>query len=354
MKKLVLFSFFMSFGISISAQIGGRHVYEFLNLPTSARVTALGSNLITVADGDINQGYGNPALLNPMMSGKIAFNHSFHLANIGQGSLVYGHYMKKWDVTLQGGLQYIDYGTFNATDVVGNTNGTFKASEYALMVGAGKQLYEKISVGVNLKMITSQLESYNSLGWVGDAGAVYQDTSKNLTISLVFRNMGSQFTAYNEKNYEGIPFESQIGFSKRLRYLPLRFSIIYTHLNRWNVLYDDPNAENDILFLGESPDTENAFGTWTDNFARHLVINGEFLFGQRDNFVLRFGYNHLRKKELSVDNFRSLAGFSMGFGIQIKRFRFDYGHAFYHLGGGSNHLTLSTSLGEFTKGKIVK
>jgi hypothetical protein len=136
----------------------------------------------------------------------------------------------------------------------------------------------------------------------------------------------------------------QLGISKKLRYLPFRFSIIYQHLNRWNILYDDPEEEQDIPFFGEETKSGNQF---LDNLARHFVINGEFLFGKTESFRVRLGYNHLQRKELSISNLRSLSGFSFGFGIKISRFRFDYGRSFTHLGAGNNHLSISTDLREF-------
>ena len=74
-------------------------------------------------------------------------------------------------------------------------------------------------------------------------------------------------------------------------------------------------------------------------------------FGKKENFRLRFAYNHFRKKDLSVRNIRSLAGFSGGFGFKIKRFRFSYGIGIYHLGGSTNHLSISTNLKEFSRSK---
>ncbi len=352
MKKNLPFILFLLSGLHLCAQIGGTKVYEFLNLPQSARVTALGGEVLTIMDDDVALAYTNPAVLNPQMSGAISFSHAFHLADLGHGNLAYAQHIEKWDVTFHGNIQYMNYGDFAGTDEFGNPTTGFSAKEYAFTVGAGKQLYEKLSVGVNLRLISSQLESYNSVGWTGDIGAVYQDTASNFSAALVFANFGSQFTAYDTDRFEGIPYNARVSISKRLRYLPVRFGLTYGYLNRWNILYDDPNQEDVSLFIGEEQ-TENKFGTRVDNFARHLVFNTELLLGKKENLRLRFGYNHLRKKELSVDNFRSLAGFSLGFGLKINRFRLDFGQAFYHVAGGSGHFTLSTNLAEFTKGKQV-
>ena len=78
-------------------------------------------------------------------------------------------------------------------------------------------------------------------------------------------------------------------------------------------------------------------------------FSGEFLFGKKENFRLRFAYNHFRKQDLSVNGLRSLAGFSGGIGFKIKRFRFSYGLGVYHLGGSVSHFSIATNLSEFKK-----
>ena len=346
LTKTLLLPLFLGLSNLLNAQVvGGNNVYEFLNLSPSARITALGGNLITVRDDDVNLAFANPASLNPEMHQQLAFNHNFQVADIGGGYAAYGHFVKKWNTTLHGGIQYLSYGKFDATDETGQVTGEFKAAEYAITLGAGRELYERVSVGANLKFITSQFESYNSVGIAGDLAAMFHDTARQFNISLVFRNIGTQLTTYTGGNREPLPFEMQAGLSKRLNYLPFRFSIIYRYLDRWNITYDDPNSQEDIFFFGDNTATSN--NSFLDNFARHFIFNGEFLFGKKDNFRLRLGYNHLQRKELSVKNLRSMAGFSLGAGFKINRFRVEYGRSFVHLGAGLNHFSISTNIKEF-------
>lgn len=333
----------------MEAQItGGDNVFEFLNFSPSARITGLGGNLITVNDDDVNLAFANPASLNPSMHNQVAFSHNFYLAGLHTGYVAYGHFFKKWDMTLHGGIQYLSYGSFDATDEFGNVTGEFKASEYAFTLGAGRQLYERVTVGANLKFITSSLESYNSLGLAGDLAAMFHDTASLINVSLVLKNIGVQLTKYTDGNNEPLPFEMQLGVSKRLRHLPFRLSIIYRYLDKWNISYDDPNSVEDAFVFGDDQpsSSDNSF---VDNLARHFIFNGEFLFGKKDNFRVRLGYNHLQRKELSVKNLRSLSGFSVGAGLKINRFRVEYGRSFVHLGTGLNHISISTKLSEFSK-----
>jgi len=344
---LSLFTFLTAIPLEGQAPLGGRRIYTFLDLPASARITALGGNLITVKDDDHTLAFANPSLLNKEMHQQVAVNHSFHVADIQNGYVSYAHHSEPLNLTFHGGLQYISYGTFDAADEFGQVQGTFKAADYALTLGAGYQLYDKVSLGANLKIINSQLEAFDSWGTSLDLAAHYRDTSGRFTATLLIQNAGFQLSTYQEGNRELLPLNVQFGLSQRLKYLPFRLSVIFHSLQQWDLRYDDPDALQEDFIFGGEPQEESSFSQNVDNFFQHIIFNGEFLLGRNENFRLRLGYNHHRRQELSVSNFRSLAGFSGGVGFKVKRFRIDYGRGVYHLGGAVNHLTLSTNLGSF-------
>jgi hypothetical protein len=201
-------------------------------------------------------------------------------------------------------------------------------------------------VGANLKLISSQLAGYSSFGVGADLAVHYVDTSGLFGISLLARNAGRQLGQYDATTgREPMPFELQLGINKELRYLPFRFSLIYRYLDRWNILFDDPNGENSSLILafGEEETTRGAGAILLDNLARHLVFNGELLIGKARNLRLRFGYNHGIQRELRLRDFRSGAGYSFGFAFRTKRFSIAYGRTTYHIGGGVNQLGLDFS-----------
>lgn len=348
MKGIVVISILIFLGLfPVYSQLGGINAYEFLNLPGSARISSLGGNQIAVRDYDVNLASGNPALLNASMHNHLSFNHSFLFDGIQFGLVNYAHHVQKIDATLYGGVHYVNYGTFDETDQFGNITGEFKASDYSFVLGTGKTVYDRLAIGAHLKMVSSNLASFASLAMAADIGATYFDTTSNFTASVVFRHIGIQFSEYVEGVSEPLPFEIQIGISKKLKYLPFRFSIIYHHFDRWNILYDDPNVNENTLFFNNETSERSAESIWFDNFFRHFIFNGEFLFGQKENFKLRFGYNHLVRKELLVSNSGGLAGFSFGVGFKINRFKLDYGRYTYHLGGGINHLGITTNLSTF-------
>lgn len=335
---------------TLAAQVGGISVYEFLNLPNSATVAAMGGHHIALMDDDLSLALRNPSLLNPAMDKRAALSHAFHPAGISNSSLAYGTYREDLKMTFQAGLQYVSYGSdLTRRDNTGQALGTFSASDYALTIGAARQFENRLSVGANLKLVSSQLAGYNSLGIATDLAVHYRDTSGLFGISLVARNAGRQLSKFDDlSGREPMPFELQIGINRELRYLPFRFSLIYRYLDRWNVLFDDPDAEDESIFasFGEEETGRGAGAIFLDNFARHLVFNGELLIGKARNLRLRFGYNHGVHRELRLTDFRSGSGYTFGFAFRTKRFALAYGRTTYHLGGGINQLGLDFGLGK--------
>lgn len=335
--------------LSAQAQLGGEGIYKFLWNPVNARISGLAGNGIAIRDDDASLALQNPALLNDSGHNNISFSHRFFYSGLQDGSFNYAYSSRPLNINFHVAAQYASYGDFTRADEYGNITGTFTASDYAFTIGASKKLYDNLTLGLNLKYITSRLENYGSSGLAADLGATYFIPEKNFTFSLVCRNIGSQLTNYNDKN-EALPYELQAGISKRLAHLPFRFSVVFTNLQRWNVLYDDPELKDDNeLFGGNNSGERSNTAIYFDNLFRHFVFNGEFYIGKKENLRLRIGYNHLLKKELSVSTYRSLAGFSGGFGFKINRFRLDYGMSFYHLVGRSHHLSLSTDIDSFKK-----
>ncbi len=345
----LLFIFLLSFSSVTFAQVGGISVYEFLNLPNSATVAAMGGHHIALMDDDLSLAARNPSLLNPAMHQRFALSHAFHPAGISNSSLGYGHYQEKLKLTFQGGLQYTSYGSdLVRRDNTGQDLGTFSASDFALSVGAARQFDGRLSVGANLKVISSQLAGFGSFGLATDLAVHYRDTSGLFGITLLAKNAGIQASKYDpESGREPLPFELQIGINRELRYLPFRFSLIYRYLDRWNILFDDPDAENESIFLaiGEENTGRGAGAILLDNLARHLVFNGEILIGKSRNFRVRFGYNHGLRRELRLTDFRTGAGYSFGFAFRTKRFSLAYGRTTYHIGGGINQLGVDYGLG---------
>jgi hypothetical protein len=332
-----------------SAQIGGQYTFGFLKQSASARLTGLGKSQIAQKDDDLSIGFTNPSMYNALMHNGLSYNHDFLLGGVGTGYFGYGYHVDKWKTTFQAGIQYISYGTFKQTDELGNIVGAFKAAEYAITLGVGHAINERLSVGMNLKFITSRLEAYKASGIAADLAGAYFNPEKNMGITVIFKNIGTQLATYTPDRNEDLPLDVQVGFSKKLARAPFRFSIALHDLNRWNLRYDNP-FENEISLLGEAPQEPSALSKFSDNLFRHINLGGELVFGKNENLRVRFGYSHQARKELNVNNIRSTAGFSFGVGFKVNRFRVDYGLGRQHVAGSLNHLSISTNFLDFKKG----
>ena len=175
----------------IYAQLGGDSTYQFLNLVSSPRQAALGGKIITNFDYDVTEALYNPATINSEMHNQLAVNYSSYLGGVSYGTAAYAY---TWDRRLQTfhfGVTYINYGSFDGYDVNGNSTGTFSGNEAALSAGYSYNIpFTDFYVGANVKLITSQLEIYNSVGGALDFGAIYIDEDLDFHAALTVRNLG--------------------------------------------------------------------------------------------------------------------------------------------------------------------
>ncbi len=334
----------------LSAQSGGRSIYTFMNLPGSARTLALGGYQPSLADGDINLVYDNPAAGNEAIHNALSFNHSFYFDKVQFGYATYGYHLEKSGISLGLGVRYIDYGTFNQTNELGDITGEFDASETAIGLTASKQVYERLNVGIAARFVQASFETYSSTGMLFDLGALYEIPEQQIFISLVLKNMGFQMSKFWEER-EPMPFDIRAGISKRLEHLPFRFSVTAHNLHRWDINYDDPSVTSASFIFGEEEEEDPRFST-VDNFFRHLIFSGEFYLGPREQFQLRLAYNHLLGREMSLPDTRVFSGLSFGLGFRVNRFRVEYGFGRYHTGANANKFTLSTNISEFGRGVL--
>jgi len=344
MKKTLVIIFLIAFAINSYSQIGGTATYKFLDLPTSARVSALGGNNISIADDDLNLVYNNPALLDSSMANTLTMSYVNYFTDINWGYASYAFKTKKLG-TIAVGMHYVDYGKFTRADEFGNKNGNFYASEYALNIFWAYQIDSFWTAGVNFKPILSVLESYNSFGLAFDFGINYNRPKKGFSSAFVIKNLGSQIKPYYGTNYEPLPFDLQLGMTKKLAHAPFRFSILAQHLQKPNLNYTVPENENIVHFDNQTDTKENITLKYSDMAMRHLIIGLEFIPAKA--FTVNLGYNHQRRQELKLTNKAGFSGFSYGFGINLKKFYIGYGRANYHLAGASNNFSIRINFNEF-------
>jgi len=338
-----IFFIALTFSISSYAQSGGKSTYKFLTLTNSARTVALGGNFLAIHDNDLSLALANPSLITPQMHNNLSINFIDGFEGTHSGFASYGFNMAKAG-SFVGTMQYASYGKLDYADEFGETGGQFSAGEYAFNIGWGRMLDSIFSIGANFKMIYSGLETYKSFGLAADVSGSYVP-NESFCVSLLFRNIGRQITAYTAAGVEPLPFEIQLGISKKLAHVPFRYSILFQHLEKWDLSYKDSNETIDP-FTGE-PVTKSGIDKFANNALRHIIIGGEFIPAKFLSF--RLGYNYLRRQEMAVATRTGMVGFSWGIGLTISKFNFSYSRAAYHLAGSPNYLTISTKLDDWHK-----
>ncbi len=337
-KKIFFLLFCTVFCIQniCEAQIGGKGVFRFLNLPNSAKVAALGNALPMQNDADFDETFANPSLLSTAHQNSLSLNYSNYVADINFGNIQYALKLKT-NETLSLGLMFINYGDFEEYDASATPTGAnFTAGDYLLNVGYAKKWKNNIYYGANAKLIYGSYDIYNSFAIATDLAVTYKDTTNNFATGIILKNIGYQLNAFNQQR-ENLPFQIAVSLSKKLHFAPFKYHITYNNLQQFNLSYYNPNTdEGTDLISGESTDKQSSFAS---KFSRHLIFGTEILLSP--SFNLQAGYNLQQSKELSISGLSGLPGFSFGFSLHLKKLSLGYAHSTLNLAGSNNYFSLT-------------
>ncbi|MDC7997765.1 type IX secretion system protein PorQ [Gilvibacter sediminis] len=338
MSKKIAVLFLLIASATASAQIGGRYTYQFLNLVNSPRQAALGGKVITNYDWDPSQGLYNPASINPEMDNQLQINYVNYFADVNYGTASYAYLWDRRTQVLHAGVTYINYGQFDGFDEAGNPTNSFSGGEVALSAGYARNIpYTDFHVGANVKLISSKLEQYSSFGGAIDLAIMYVYEPWDLHISAVARNIGTQFTPFNEV-YEPLPFELIFGISQTLQNIPIRWHFTLENMQVWNIAFENPNRSITDLEGGVVTENINFF----DNAIRHMIFGLELF--PESGFNIRLGYNVRRAEELRILEQRAFAGLSAGFGIKLNKIRLSYSYSQYSAAANASFFGLNIDL----------
>lgn len=331
----LIFAFTVTF--SCLSQTGGERVFNFLNITTSARQAALGGETLTLFN-DVNQPFWNPSTINQEMDDQVSLNYMNFLAGVNYGSAAYAHKFTRRFGTIHAGITYVNFGKLIGADENGEETGVFKANDVAFQLGYNYELpFNGVYIGANVKFINSIIDNYSSNGLSVDIGVSYYEEKNPLMLTAVIRNIGYQTSIYDEAQ-EKLPLEIAAGASYRLQNVPLRWHITLNSLHRWKLGVPNPSDSESTL----DGETTNKNITFLDQAVRHITIGGEFF--PEKAFNLRLGYNFRRGRELRLNERRTFAGFTAGFGLKMRRFKFNYAFSKFHPASNTNTFSLQIDL----------
>lgn len=304
--RRTLFVIIMVWCITMMQAQESQEVYSFLRLPVSAHVAALGGNNITLTDDDPTLIFHNPALINGVSDKSINLNFMTYMegAKTASASFIKGIKDRAtWGVS----AQYMDYGSMKEITADNIQTGTFSAKDIAIAGSFAYMLNNDISGGITARFISSTIGSYSSAAVAFDIGLNYIHEDNGWSVSAVAKNLGGQIKAYDNE-FERIPIDLQLGVSKRFVNAPLRLHATLNRLNRWD-----------------------------EGFNKHLAVGADLLLGE--TIWVGAGYNFRRSTEMKLSDGESEsnhgAGFSVGGGLQLQRFKLQVAYAKYHVSASS-------------------
>lgn len=332
MRNCLIILYCLCFFWSSGQTLGGGSAYGFLKLPSSTLLAASGGVNLSYLANDAGLAANNPATLMPGLHSQVSASFNGFLGDIKLYSATAAFYNQKLGASFSGHVFFVDYGTLTQTDASGNILGSFRAADYVVQAGASKQYLTKWHYGINLKFIRAQYASYASSAFAADAGLLFADSAAGFFASVLARNMGVQITNFvNEK--EDLPFDLQIGFTKKLLKAPLAFSVSAQQAHRFNIFYDNENVNAGVPAGNAS---------FFNKLMLHFVVATHLYIGNHLEAIA--GYNHLRRSELNTTGAgNGLNGFSAGVRLRFDKLQVQFARACYQQ-AASNQLGITVSL----------
>lgn len=335
--SLAIWILLISTPLSSQNNIYESSTFKFLNIPSSARHNYLGKAAIATFDPDIDIAAANPALIQYNTRGKLLASSALYFTSL-YGNVAYGHNIYKYDIPFIVGANFINYGTQTRTDINGNILGKVNPSDLSIYMAASKT-YEHYNFGINVKLAYGNYIDAQIGGVAADFSMLYRDVEREIYATVLLKNIGYQFVGQNSST-NSMPFDIQMALSKKLKHMPLRFTIMMQEVHRWNTLNNSIDYYNWPL----DPYYERADNGIAGNILSKFVFASEISIGQA--VKLGLSYDVRKSIEGRFEAFRGLNGLALGFGVYTRKY--DFGYSFSRLTPISvNHqFTLSVNIKE--------
>lgn len=190
--------------------------YQLLTYPFGNRSAAMGGSRSVDPSGNIDI-QGNPASTSftESLQGQFGFvNHLVGIQGYSSGAVLP---MDRHRISAE--LIYFDFGLFDKTDVLGNTQSTFGYHELATSLGYAFKFSEIVRLGGRVGRFQRVADGDSHGDFYYDLGAIYHKQDDSLTVGVHLASLPLGETA------ESFPSQLHIGTSKILSHLPLRLNL---------------------------------------------------------------------------------------------------------------------------------
>ena len=283
----------------------GKTGYQCLSTPVCTHSAALGGANISIVEDDASMMWTNAAMLTNVTDNSFVLGYNSYIRSSNVFSAGYVKAIGErgtWAL----GAQMLNYGKMDETDETGNVLGTFSAKDLNFQTSYSYLLSDRWSGAITAKVIMSNYAEYSSTAIGADLALNYFDEERGLSFSVVGRNLGGQIKSLYDDGYkESLPFNLALGFSKDFANAPLRVSLTLDDMTQWDNV----------------------------KFMEHLILGMDIL--PSNNTWIALGYNFRRANEMEVQNSSHWAGFSIGAGLNVKKFKVGVAYGKYHVAASS-------------------
>ncbi len=296
--------------------------FDLVQLDASTRTAALAGAQGGLSGTDPTALFSNPAFLTGEMDHAAALGYVNHLSDVSAGSAVYARALPRLGVDAAASVRFLSYGDFDRTGVDGAPDGTtFGASEAAITLTASRVVAPNLRVGASGHALFATIDDAGAQALTADVGATYEVPSQRLVLGASLRGVGTVLSSLGTTD-DRLPLDLRVSVAKRLRYIPLTFTVAGYELQR----FDGPETDSSVVVRALD----------------HLLVGGELQLGRV--LAARAGYSPRRGRALRSGGRLDLAGLSAGFGITLRRFGLDYAYTGWSEAGGLHQFGVRTRL----------
>ncbi len=342
MKKTMVFFFLLGtlFMQTNFLFAQGEAAVPFLLITPGARNGGMGEGGVALVN-DATAIFWNPAGLafqyddpETQKRGQVSFMHSKWLPQFNFSDLFYDYMAGRFDLgefgVVGASITYLNLGKNVWTDENGITLGTFDSFEYAFSVAYATKLQQNLSVGLNAKLVQSNLSNVNPGTEDRDGRATtaavdigilwtpaYEFLNDKLALGFNLSNLGPKVTYIDRDQADPMPTNLRLGMAVDAYNDGFNKILVIYDLNRLLVYKYADGTSDGVL-------TSVFYSSWVKGTARERINRFTQSFGVEYSYgtliALRGGYFYEDPKFGA----RKFMTFGAGLGVSIFDFDFSY------------------------------
>ncbi|MBS3741693.1 MAG: PorV/PorQ family protein [Candidatus Cloacimonetes bacterium] len=293
MKKIILILLpLLLIGFSISyASDAGSKGFQIFKVDVDAALAGNGGSGIA-GSGNAAIMWNNPAAVNLSNNSSFFFSHLNYIFDLSLNNATISFNKGKYSFGF--GLTFLNYGSITKTDQSGDVIGEYHPTDLVGVLNYSRRITPSLYVGSNLKLAFEKIDTETAYSVATDLGLVYDSFVRNLNMAMAVQNLGTS-SDMKDKSIE-LPSLFKIGSN-------YEFII------------------NDYTAASISADMLHYFDVDTK-------INTGMTIKFDNTIYTRFGY------KFNYD----AQDLTMGLGIKIDRYDFNYSFVPYQNELGNSHI----------------